>query len=218
MALVDDVEEDVRGVVAVREVAEVLFFDEPIEERERHEALLDALVRSGLSIDGIDPGMRGVTRYGRMPFGVNTKKRHGPQGFPVRLVEWHPERRYSVEQIIKAYGLTLEKPRKFKAGPPPTAAAMTVAEREFADLLMGFQALDMYQREKRNGWHDVLCPWNHRHTTAPETGASLSAPCAENNWRGGFRCHHKCTEDIHAVRQFLFMQMVNRVRAQGGAK
>lgn len=165
-----------------------LFLDEPIMERERHEALLDALVRSGLSIDGTDPGMRGVTRYGRMPFGVNTKRKHG--GFPVRLVEWRPERRYSVEEIVGAYNLALAPPRRRVLGPPPSDAALDAATREFSILLRILDRLGLYKREKRDGWHEITCPWADEHSDGRDDGAALSAPTDANGWRGGYRCHH----------------------------
>ncbi len=170
-----------------------LFFADPIEEREKHEALLDALVRSGLSLDGTDPGMRGVTRYGRMPFGVNNKRKYTEKlgkPFPVRLVEWHPDRRYSVEQIVKAYGLTLEPPRKPRTGPPPSAEQVSEGQAQFSLLLRCIESVGLYKKAQRNGWHDITCPWFGEHDRQLDDGAAISEPCAANNWKGGYRCHH----------------------------
>ena len=43
-------------------------------------ALLEAMVSRGLVSDGSDPGMKGVTRYVRLPVGTNTKSKYGPRG------------------------------------------------------------------------------------------------------------------------------------------
>ena len=40
--------------------------DPPETDRAKIERLLDEMVRSGLAMDGADPGMRGVTRYARL--------------------------------------------------------------------------------------------------------------------------------------------------------
>lgn len=167
-----------------------LFFAEPIEDRERHEALLDALVRSGLSLDGTDPGMRGVTRYGRMPFGVNTKKKYGEGGFTVRLHEWAPERRYTLAEIVKGYGLELVPPKRRRLGPPPLRETQDARAQEFATLRTALHLLGLYKREQRSGWHEVTCPWAEEHTDGRDDGAAIAEPSEANGWRGGYRCHH----------------------------
>lgn len=187
-----------------------LFFDEPIFEREKHEALLDALVKGGLSTDGTDPGMRGVTRYGRAPFGVNSKKKYDPP-FPVRLAEWHPERRYSVNEIAKAYGLKLEaakpKPKPNPpstpyAGPAPDGHPSAHRAAQFDLLLRCIERLGLYKREQSNGWHHIKCPWAANHSDGRDDGAAISEPGEDNNWKGGFKCHHgHCArhgiDDVH---------------------
>jgi hypothetical protein len=197
-----------------------LFFAEPIEAREEHEALLDALVRSGLSLDGTDPGMRGVTRYGRMPFGVNTKRKYGPGGFKVRLHEWAPGRRYGVEEIVAAYGLKLEPPRKTFAGPAPSPEKIGAARQEFATLLRAVDRLGLYKREQRNGWHSITCPWADEHTDGREDGAAIAEPNEANGWRGGYRCHHgHCDRrGLNDVRWWLIQALTERVRSTRGAK
>lgn len=46
---------------------------EPVADRALAEATIDAMVAQGLATDGKDPGMKGVTRYGRLPWGINNK-------------------------------------------------------------------------------------------------------------------------------------------------
>lgn len=72
--------------------------------------LIEALVEAGMTSDGTDPGMKGVTRYGRLPVGVNGKAKYVEQlgaPFYVRLRDWNPDRRYTVEQIASAHQLDL---------------------------------------------------------------------------------------------------------------
>ena len=46
---------------------------EAVEDADQVNNLLDGLVAKGLAPDGTDPGMKGVTRYVRLPEGCNTK-------------------------------------------------------------------------------------------------------------------------------------------------
>ena len=62
----------------------------PETDAGRVNALLDGMVAQGLCPDGKDPGMKGVTRYVRLPVGRNTKAKYGPGGFACRLTDWHP--------------------------------------------------------------------------------------------------------------------------------
>lgn len=79
-------------------------FDQPCEDLARVEALQESLVNAGLC----DAGAKGPSaRVGRMPVGINGKYTP-PQ--PCRLVEWHPERRYSIEQIVALLELVPEEP------------------------------------------------------------------------------------------------------------
>lgn len=61
---------------------------EPEADANRINALLDGLVRAGLATEATDPGMKGVTRYMRLPEGRNRKAKYGPDGFRCRLEEW----------------------------------------------------------------------------------------------------------------------------------
>lgn len=49
-----------------------------------------------------DPSGNNLVRYGRLPGGVNNKRKYGPQPFPVHLVagSWHPERRFNAQRIL----------------------------------------------------------------------------------------------------------------------
>lgn len=157
--------------------------------------LLEALVDAGMSSDGSDPGMKGVTRYGRLPVGVNGKSKYVEQlghAFRVRLTEWNPERRYTVEEIATAHGLDLTVRSTAPKPLAPGEASRRVTN--FEDLMQLIAVAGLY-RESHTGWHDVVCPWVHTHTDRAETGSAIREPAASNNWAGGFQCHHgHCTE------------------------
>ena len=67
--------------------------DTPEEDMARVDNLLDGLVAKGVAPSGVDPGMRGTTRYVRLPEGHNTKAKRYVNGkpFDCYLSEWNPE-------------------------------------------------------------------------------------------------------------------------------
>jgi hypothetical protein len=152
--------------------------------------LIEALVEAGMTSDGTDPGMKGVTRYGRLPVGVNGKAKYVQElgkPFRVRLAEWHPERRYSVEKIAAAHNLSLTLPARPIRDLRPGEASARV--ETFEQLMQLLASAGLY-RESHDGWHDIVCPWVDTHTDRAETGTALREPAPSNNWAGGFRCHH----------------------------
>ena len=153
--------------------------------------LLDQMVKSGLTADGSDPGMKGVTRYGRLPSGVNGKIKYVEQlgaPFVVRATQWNPERAYTAERIAKAFGLNISAPPKREPLPVPPGAIKQRTD-EFNSLLQALGDAGLYLAS-RGGWHDIECPWIDQHTDRGATGTSLVTPSAANRWAGGFRCHH----------------------------
>jgi hypothetical protein len=84
--------------------------DEACESRAQVTNLLDGLVAQGLAPEGIDPGMKGVTRYVRLPAGSNTKaKRLDAEGnaFKCQMLEWEPDRLYSMDEMAKAFAIDI---------------------------------------------------------------------------------------------------------------
>jgi len=86
-------------------------FAQPETDRARVAALHEAICNAGLC----DRNAKSPpTRYCRMPFAINGKPQHG--GFNCRLVEWHPQRRYTIEAIEQGLRLQAVAPK------PPRAA------------------------------------------------------------------------------------------------
>lgn len=75
--------------------------------------LVRALINRGLS----DPGATGGMRWIRLPNGVNGKPQHADpntgEPFNCRLVEWNPEARYTPQEIVERFGLTIEPEREY---------------------------------------------------------------------------------------------------------
>ena len=183
-------------------------FDEPCAELARVEALQEALVKAGLC----DPGANGpCSRVGRLPVGVNGKYEPPPA---CKLIEWHPERRYSVEQVIEL--LELEpllpagtRPRKTK----PAGKAIAV-ERAEADVykpraaenavVAALRQRGLYKQPLGSGRHDITCPWLHEHTDNVDHGTAYFEP-SDLYPVGGFKCQHSHGEGkrIGALLEFL---------------
>ena len=132
--------------------------------------------------------MRGVTRYGRLPIGVNAKPaviaRVG-KPFAQNVALWEPKARFSLDSIAKAYGLDLAHgPVKPRSTPRPAKNA--------EGLVPLIEDLGLYVDELpgMEDAHHIVCPWIHEHTDRDETGTVYFGPSAENGWRGGFKCHH----------------------------
>ena len=79
-------------------------FDTPVDDLAQVDALQESLVQASLC----DPGAKGPSaRLGRLPCGINGKYDPPQQ---CRLVQWHPERRYSITQIVELLELGPVRP------------------------------------------------------------------------------------------------------------
>ena len=167
----------------------IYMFNEAITDQKQFNALIDAFVAAQFL--GKDTGMKGVTRVFRPPHGVNAKAAHMRDGkaFRVRLVEWHPDNRYSYNAICRAFDLN----------PIVTATIKhNVYTEDVIDRTDRF--LRYYKAAERCGlvkgdsanhtWIHVSCPWRDAHTGGLDNGAGITPPNEENQWYGAFKCHH----------------------------
>jgi hypothetical protein len=184
-----------------------LKLDPPITDMALAERLVDRMIAAGLTASGKDPGMRGVTRYGRLPQGVNTKPRAtGP--WLHRVIEVREDHAYTAEEIAEAYALDLSPP-------PPRRQHGVIGDPSGAETLIGkLQAVGLYQGPLSDGWHAITCPWVHQHTNAIDTGTAYREPAEVNGWHGAFRCHHGHCDDrrVRHLREF-FAHLAQEVRA-----
>jgi hypothetical protein len=178
--------------------------DAAAKDRGVCERLVDAMIKNGLTANAKDPGMRGVTRFGRLPIGINNKAKYVAklgQPWTVRCHEFAPARHYTVAQIAQAYGLDLTKTEPNWSPGVITTDMMQVADRRFAALLQAFAHRGMYKNRSRGNprWHDVICPWIENHSDRADSGSALEEPNEDNRFDGRFTCHHGSCGDKHII-------------------
>jgi hypothetical protein len=191
------------------------FLDPPETDPARADLLVKRMIAAGLSVDAKDPGMRGGTRYGRLPVGCNAKAAYVERlGTPFiqRVESCNLERYVSLDAIATAYGLDLRpEPVKLYRSLSPNAAADTL----IADL----SGLGLYIEPLAgiDNAHRIVCPWVHEHTGQDASGTVYFAPAEANGWHGGFKCHHgHCmNRGIRDLQQFI--RAVERIIKQGKA-
>ena len=172
----------------------IYFFDKLVTDMALFEALIKAFIDAQFL--GKDTGMAGVNRVFRPPAGLNAKPKHMRNGKPweVRLAEWNPERRYSVQDLATAFNLQLKR----KGPRIPRGATVSKPEnvRAFVNVRNALREAGMIKRSAPDmaGWSDMRCPWTHNHTGQKDNGAALRLPDIDNQWFGGFKCHHGSCE------------------------
>jgi putative DNA primase/helicase len=120
-----------------------------------------------------DPGARNAVRWSRIPGSLHKKK-----GFTARLKEFHPERLFSLPEILVALNVTPGAPEK---------------EQQFAkvkddggdDVLawLSEQKMVLRPHPNWNGWYEIQCPAAHEHSDGREGAGYLPTHRA-------FKCMH----------------------------
>jgi len=191
----------------------VYFFDSIVLDMGKFEALIKAFIDKEFL--GKDTGMAGVNRVFRPPAGINGKKKHN--GWTVKLSEWNPERRYSIEELAKAFELDLSRagpriPRGATANKPDNIRAFIEVRKELTAAGMVKHA-----EPDMSGWADVECPWTGDHTGGIDNGAAIRLPDEDNAFFGAFKCHHGSCEkkgwreltDWLADEQMEILELIN---------
>lgn len=164
------------------------------------ERFIDDLIKAGLTTDGTDPGMRGVSRVGRLPIGVNSKPKYGHPSPAVEGADFTGQL-FTLE--VLAAGLlrarALPDPRR------PTASHLTNTyyciedvPKSYLDLAGELAELQLIQYELGAGGAEhhvgVTCPWAHTHGSKgggkDVTGTKYFYPAEANGYMGGFYCWH----------------------------
>ena len=184
-------------------------FAEPQENLDRVNALQEALVATGLC----DPGAKSpASRLGRLPRGHNGKYDPPPM---CRLVEWHPERRYTIAEIEQRLQLQAPAGKSAKVAKTSRASHATPAEDVNTSteatvfeprasenaVITALRARGLYKRPLGEGKHDITCPWAEEHTDGLDTAAAYFEP-SEDYALGGFKCLHSHGDRFH-IRNLL---------------
>lgn len=169
-----------------------LFLKQDCDSRDGDTAarMIERMIASGLTKDGTDSGMKGVTRIGRLPIGINGKAKYGTP-FAVRCWAFDPDRRYTITQIAEAFALDM-RPEPPRARQPIARAEALAAIDAFEGLLWCLERVELYDGRAPSaaGWIEIRCPWEEEHTAITATGTALAVPSEANEWQGGFVCHH----------------------------
>ena len=160
---------------------------EPEVVRERVERLQDQFIKVGLGEEASDPGMKGVTRLGRLPGGTNTKAKYRDEaGNPwlCRMTYWAPNQRYTLDALAASFGIDLDVVVKDegKVGDGVWPADSPVMQWVNENLI-----------EQRNESEFlVVCPWVAEHTDGDDSGTWIRTL---EDGSGEFKCHHgHCAE------------------------
>lgn len=159
---------------------------EPCSDRSRVENLLDGLIANGLAPDGKDSGMKGVTRYVRLPDGYNNKKKKLVDGqpFKCRMLAWNPFNKVTMEQLAEPLKVNLDAPRRENN----IDGASDVPDHP----LLHIEDIVTVKEVRSDGRFDITCPWVHEHTGQEDSGSAIFT---NEDGSFGFKCHHGNCQD-----------------------
>lgn len=168
--------------------------DVPETNRLRFDNLMDQLISNGLAPDGNDPGMKGVTRYLRLPEGFNTKAKrvleNGGVAPQCEVTLFEPSRRYTMEQLAEPFDVDLDAERH--------DARVNGAAEVDHPILQHLNIKSMLSP----GRYDITCPWIDTHTDQDDSGTAVFTN--EDNTLG-FQCHHGHCQDRTAADVVRFL-------------
>lgn len=160
-----------------------------LSEPELDVARFDGVIRAFISgkLLGVDPGMGGVTRVGRIPDFVNGKAAHN--GFVVKVKE-ATDRRYTTGELLDRFRLSINGRRELRE--KLVADVAIERNRAFGHIYRWLSHHGMLKRDEpdASNWTEMTCPWVDGHTGGADTGAAVAEPSDENGWYGGWKCHH----------------------------
>lgn len=153
-----------------------------------YSAAIRAIADAGYS----DPGATNPVRNFRLPGSINLKP--GKNNFESRLVEFHPEREYTLGGICEAFGVT----------PAESADAfrpIRISDDGTDDVLawLSEQGL-VLRRPNLEGWAGIVCPNAAEHTDGNPEGRYLPTSRA-------FVCYHSHCIDFDST---AFLEWVER--------
>lgn len=160
--------------------------DTPCTDRCRVENLLDGLVANGLAPEGRDPGMKGVTRYVRLPEGINNKASKLVNGQPFKCVlsTWAPFNKVTMEQLAAPFSVNLDAARREQR----VDGAAKIDDHP----LLQVPDLLHIKEVRSDGRFDVTCPWVDEHTGGDDSGAAIFT---NDDGGMGFKCHHGACQE-----------------------
>jgi hypothetical protein len=179
-------------------------FDAPID-KEQADALKAALIEAQLCDKGASGGS---ARWMRLPVAINGKPKYGTPSFQCKLTEWHPERRYTVDDIIDRLELAPPqqtiKPGKKAAAIDRNADNIYTPRADENAVIAALKQRGLYKQPLGSGKHDVTCFRVYEHTDQTDHGSCYFEP-SDLYPVGGYKCQHGHGDNlkIGALLEFL---------------
>ena len=144
-----------------------------------------------------DPGAGNAVRNFRIPGSANLKPER--KGFVSRLVEWRPEREFTLDQLCAAFGVTPGEAQS-------TYNPIRLADDGSDDVLAFLNDHGLVaSAPNHDGWLSVICPNAEKHSDGSPVGRYLPA-------NRSFCCFHSSCVEINSG------EFLNWVAEQGGPK
>jgi len=181
---------------------------EPCESRDQVDNLLDGLVSKGLAPTGRDPGMKGVTRYVRLPEGVNSKSSRLIEGAPFQcyVSEWNPDLGYTIETLAAVFDIDLGAGRH---------NLVVDAADESSPLVLGHPIWPhlTVTGYGDDGWVRVDCPNADKHSSSDASGGAFRI--AEDG-HVEYQCHHGACNGDASTGKLTGPRMLKLISKQVG--
>lgn len=172
----------------------IYFFNYPEGNAELLKAMIEGFIKQVIPryAPGVkDPGMAGINRIYRPPFGVNGKAKYRDENnkpWTVRLARWAPENRYDIPEIVGAFDISIAPPKPRNRGDSKASAGANAHFEMLMSVVRAFQPRDLVEnREGKTRLH--VCPFSEDHGTRLD-GAAVWRPSENNGWTGAFKCSH----------------------------
>lgn len=156
--------------------------DEPITDPVKADSLLNSIIDVGLC----DPGSNGAcSRIGRLPVAINGKYNNANDNpWQCQLREWHPERRYSVQEIVDGLQVELKDYsrqrqtliQKYAPQSNPYHNDIHIPRSAENPVITALKESGLYKQPLGDGKHDITCPWVHEHTDQVDHGTAYFEP------------------------------------------
>jgi hypothetical protein len=170
-----------------------------VTDRGVAERFIDDLVASGLTTDAKDPGMKGVSRVGRLPMGLNNKLKYqeGGNKAPEVYGSDFTGQRFTLTGLAEAFGL----PDPFR---PVVVKTYGTQYSDIDAVPMVYRLTEKFLFQMGMVKHDsgdevleITCPWLSGHgikgNGPDDSGSKYFRPSTNNGFKGGFYCWHgKC--------------------------
>ncbi|MEQ1531817.1 MAG: DNA-primase RepB domain-containing protein, partial [Methylococcales bacterium] len=191
--------------------------DTPLDNPVEADRLLQAIIDAGLT----DPGANGpCSRLGRLPVAINGKYKVDGASWQCRLTVWYPNKRYSVQEIVRGLQLELKEVtqtlgihgRKNGATFDDYLDDVHIPRANENPVITALKQSGRYKQPLGDAKHDITCPWVHEHTNQVDQGTAYFEP-SESYPLGGFKCLHGHCADRRVSALHGFFE-INKIDAK----